>query len=352
MQNGRRRPLIYLPRYASTMAMCASIPLWQAIPWRTIYVINAGRPTDIDAYLPRSLHPMAKRQGLIPAGFFYIPNFGMSFIAGSPFSNREIVEEPAKCQRIIEEAAKYKADRISLNGVIPSAVYRHDLWPEDERFVRLQWATIFMIEQNIDQIIARHALQSNGGLPGVCVVGAGYTGAQMANRLAKKGFSVTSMDPREEAQHRLDDAVRFVGMDAREALRDVTIIVLLTSRGDDGVASVREALRPDQIILSDTHPKISRPLCRSLQSEGIQVYESALTRPGTVLLPKMPRWDRDTIPGCVAQAILEASNLSWSHDNLQHIPSDTDAQHLLMEEFFQMAETQLHARLDVATTST
>ena len=64
--------------------MFASIPLWQTIPWRTIYVINAGRPTDIDAYLPKRLHPMAKRKGLIPAGFFYIPHFGMSFIVGSP----------------------------------------------------------------------------------------------------------------------------------------------------------------------------------------------------------------------------------------------------------------------------
>jgi hypothetical protein len=276
----------------------------------------------------------------------------MSFIVGSPFSNREIVEDPSKCQRIIDEAAKYKADRICLNGVIPSAVYRHDLWPDDERFVKLQWATVFMIEKNIDQIIARHALGSRGDLPGVCVVGAGYTGAQMANRLAQRGFAVSAMDPREDARHRLDDAVRFAGMDATEALRDVAIIVLLTSRGDDGVASVRAALRPGQIVLSDTHPKISRTLCRTLQAEGIQIYESALTKPGTVLVPKMPRWDRDTIPGCVAQAILEASNLSWSRDNLQRMPTDPHAQHHIMGEFFRMAETQLHARLDVATQPT
>jgi len=37
----------------------------------------------------------------------------------------------------------------------------------------------------------------------------------------------------------------------------------------------------------------------------VLVYESALTRHGTRFIPKLPRWPADTIPGCVAQAIVE-----------------------------------------------
>lgn len=296
-----RGSVIQICRYAATLLMFATVPIWRQLHWRTIWVINAGTPSDVTAYLPERLARHAHRLPLMPAGFFFVPGFGLNLILGSALTNQQLTSDRDAGNRIVRDVQRFRATRITFNGVIPSALWQFSLWGDDARLVREQRATLWMLTENLREIAARH-----GQVRRVCVVGVGFTGALVANRLVKNGLEVTALDPRPEAAQRLLPEVQFFGMNADHAVRDADVVLLLSTRGDEGLATVIDAMQRGMTLLSDTHPKISRRWHAHVRARGIRLYEAALTRPGTVFLPKIPRWPRDTIPGCVGQGLVEA----------------------------------------------
>ena len=285
-----------------------SLPLARRLRWHTIWVVNAGSQQDVDAYFPPSVSARLREDSpLLPIGVYTAPGARPSLIVGTLWTNAELAARPAALAAMVGQLAGFRARRICLNGVIPSLLHRHQLWPDDERFIQEQRGTLFMLEENVSQVAER--LRDRGErLGGICVVGAGFTGAQLANRLAGEGYTVTTLDPRADVQRRLDPQVRHCGMDARSALQDAQLAILLSTRGDDGVRSLLGALRPGMVVLSDTHPKVSLPMAERLAARGVTLVESAMTRPGVRFYPKLPRWASDTVPGCVGQAFVEADD--------------------------------------------
>lgn len=321
--------LIRLSRIGLVTGLVLTSSLWRRVRWKTIWVANAGSADDIRAYMPVWLAPLLRPLMPLPMGFFYSPGIGWSLILATSDSNEALRQNPPEVRRLIERVARWQARRISLNGVLPAILFENDAWPDDARFVRDAHGALHMIEENLAEIGALHPeVFANGRRVGV--IGVGHTGAQLANHLTRQGYHVLAWDPRPQARDRLEPSVCFVGQDPAP-LRELRLVVFLSSRGDDAAKAVAEALEPGAVILSDTHPKISRRWCETLRMRGLIVYESALTRPGTFFFPKMPRWQRDTLPGCMGQAMVEAMG---------------DATQLDLGAFKERASSMLTARLD------
>lgn len=284
-------------------ALCgkAATPLWAKKTWHTIWVANTGTQEVVDRYLPRWAQERYKYSDpTMMGGVFNAPGAGLSLVCGTILTNEELAENPKLLGLMVENVCKLKAKKISFAGVIPSLLHKHDLWPDDDRLIKEQEATRFMILENVREIAAKHLVKT------VCVVGVGFTGAQVANDLAAEGYKVFARDPRPEVITRLKGGVEYIGMDTRKAAT-ADVIVLLSTDGD-GIRSLVPFLGANQVVLADTHPKMKPSTVRDLYLQGVWVYESALTYPGLTFMPKLPQWNRDTIPGCVGQAFVEASD--------------------------------------------
>ena len=289
-----RRLVIVIPLFLAT-------PLLRRWRWSVVWVVNAGSPSDRRAYGPFA--KLTERPGweVLPAGLFRIRGVGWGLIVGTASLNEDLRSSADRCERVLAAATRFRARRIALNGVLPACLVAHGIWPEDSRVVRGQYATVHMIRSNVVDV---HERRPELAKRPVAVVGVGATGQLVANELARGGYDVVALDIRAEAATGLDPRVRFVGMDTG-VLANVGVIVLLSTGGDAGAASIIRDVTPANVVISDTHPKLSRAGAEALVARGIAVYESALTRRGTRFVPKLPNWEADTIPGCVAQAIVE-----------------------------------------------
>jgi len=296
-----RTRLTMLGRYAAIAPLVIGMPLVRRIPWRIIWVVNAGSEADRRSYGVFAWLGKVLGIEVGPIGLFRIPRVGWGLIIATPSTNDELRASRDRCRRVIDAVCRYHGGRIALAGVIPSCLTQHDLWPDDDRLVRGQYATVHMIRRNVEDVHSHHPELAS--LP-IGIVGVGATGRLVANDLASSGYALVALDVRPEAAHGLHESIQFVGMNT-DALAEVGVVVLLSTAGDAGVASIGSALKPGTAVVSDTHPKISRAAARELDERTVLVYESALTRHGTRFIPKLPRWPADTIPGCVAQAIVE-----------------------------------------------
>lgn len=288
-------------RFVLIGLLVAARPLLRLRKWPVIWVVNAGSESDKKAYGP--LAKLNERRGweVVPVGLFRVPGVGWNLIVGTSASNDDLRAGAQTCERTVGAARRFRADRIALNGVLPSCLTQHGIWPDDDRMVKGQYATVHMISNNVEDVLAE---RPDLGGKAMAVVGVGATGRLVANELARPGYNVVAFDVRPEAADGLDPRVQFCGMDTA-ALADVGVVVLLSTGGDQGAASIERDIAPGSVIVSDTHPKLSRSSVASLRSRGVTVYESALTKPGTRFVPKLPKWAADTIPGCVGQAIVE-----------------------------------------------
>ena len=319
-----RRRFSMSARSVTIAPLVIALPLVRLIPWQIIWVVNAGSESDRRAYAVFARIGRILHIDVGPIGLFRIAGIGWGLIVATPSTNDELRSSEQRCRRLVADVRRFRGRRIALAGVIPSCLSRHQAWPEDDdRFVKGQYATVHMIRRNVEDVHRRH--KELAKLP-IAIVGVGATGRLVANDLAFSGYPMVALDVRPEAAADLHEGVRFVGSDT-DSLGDVGVVVLLSTGGDAGVSSIAHALRPGTAVVSDTHPKVSRAAARDLHARGVHVYESALTRHGTRFVPKLPRWPADTIPGCVAQAIIEC--------HLDRTVIDQDAFTILGDRLFE-----------------
>lgn len=287
----------------------------------------------------------------------------------------------------------YRAKCYAFAGILPSLMHKKNAWPKDDlkekekaqavdrveahvqqekkglKMVKGCDATVYMIIQNIREAISLHDLNDKNGCDQehlvITIIGAGFAGSKVANRCVVefKGASVRAIDTRVKAKENLDSRVEFFTPEnAPRALETSSIIVLLIRKGDDflkkkydfdikgnmvvGKENKNDAdginndnkkalsnfLSNETLLISDTHPKLSKSSIQQLNEAGIYVYESALTlMNGFRIIPKLPMWRDDTVPGCLGEAFV-CANASQLKDE---------------EDFETNAGSVLKARLDL-----
>lgn len=188
-----------------------------------------------------------------------------------------------------------------MNGVIPSAASKLNVWPLDERLVKDQLGTLYMIKRNVEEIEQSPEFKAVREFP-VAVVGCGYTGKLICDMLPDAGFKVFGFD---KYQDNVDIKGGFYG-DRYESISKACLVILMTGRGNDGISTIIPYLKRGSVLLSDTHPKPSSDAWERVKNHGIRGFESAMTLKGARFFPAMPAWNKDTMPGCTIQAITEA----------------------------------------------
>ena len=278
-------------------------PIIRLINWQTIHAINVATEKEARTYAPAWLSKRLIKWGFIPGGFMKTP-FGWGLVTGAFVTNDQIRESQEICSSLNTSISKYRAKRIALNGVIPSAFIKYDLFPEDEKFTKGDLGTIFMLADNINEILSRYEYTQNSP---IAILGCGFVGLNLAEYLLRINPSqrVYGFDFNHRTNRDINNFA-FFGPEF-EKISDCKIVVLLTTEGDSGIETIFENLSKKTIILADTHPKVSSKMWKRIGNKDVIGFESAATAPGFRYYPHYQGWDPTTIPGCVLQAILESA---------------------------------------------
>jgi len=161
--------------------------------------------------------------------------------------------------------------------------------------------TLFMISENIKAVRELHP--GTKGLS-IGVVGCGYTGANLVEYLSQVlNDKVVAFDTSRRVSN--FEHAEFVGDDFTR-IEECGIVIILTTQGNSGIESIISHLNPYSVVISDTHPKITRSRWQEVNKKVSGCYESATIYPGSWFFPSFPRWNNKTVPGCVVQAIVES----------------------------------------------
>ena len=298
------------PIFLATLS--AMSPLVKKLPWKFVFGVNVGSQQEAKAFAPDWAFSTLKKTGFLPGGIIKTDK-GFGLVVGTFHFNEEIKESSPIAQKILNSVSTYNANKIALTGVVPGALMKHGIFPEhDHRFVTGTIGTLFMLKHNLLELIQK--LPPNEK-PKVAVVGYGYTGKALVHEIEKlNDIEVKIFD--NDTTIKPTSNSKFYGDDF-EKITDCQIVILLTVRGDEGVSSIIDYLLPGTLLLSDTHPKISRKTWALLNSLSIDGYESAATITGFKAFPSYPGWNDSTIPGCLIQAFIESQLNQQIHDQEQ-----------------------------------
>ena len=154
-----------------------------------------------------------------------------------------------------------------------------------------------MVTDCLRRVMERHGLDRSAR---IVVFGAGLIGGALIERLQADGHNVAGIDktPRHAGIHPLSEAGVVLG--------DADVVVLLTARGSDFAPYVSR-LKDGAVILDDTHPAFPRArLAASGGESSVTYYKATATRPGLRIVPALPGYGADWLPGCALEGIVLA----------------------------------------------
>ena len=273
------------------VALFLLAPILTRLSWHSIWVVYPGTKREKNKFMCVSpaqewiIEAVMSVQPLTPIGFYKGPGEPYSLVLCTLSTPEELQNRhPDKLGAMVSWlTSTYHAQIYSFAGILPSLLHKHNQWPtsmnpRSDRLVKGADATTFMVMENVLQVQERH--KTDPLTKNIVIVGAGFIGSQVANKCAEMGLDVRALDIRMNVREKLDDRVKFYHEDVESAVKDAHLIVLLTMVGDDGVAGLMQYIESGMVIISDTHPKISKEIIYQLNTVGVTVYESALTREG------------------------------------------------------------------------
>ena len=200
---------------------------------------------------------------------------------------------------------EWRAKRIALGGILPSAISKFELSAKIDQRVNLSSnGAIFMISQCIQSAIARFPDLLLYKRP-ISIIGSGYTGQALAKYLEAKNIKVNLFDIVNKDIFPNSDNVKFMHHNFQE-ISSSGLIILLTTRGDDGIDSIEPHLLPNMVLLSDTYPKVSAKQLALLQRKGVSYFECHAKVDGIVLFPTYDYMPYDLLGGCFIQSYVES----------------------------------------------
>lgn len=279
------------------------VPYLRRINWPAIIAINAGSSSDAARYATSWVAKYTRKERFYPIGFYRISWRQFALVLGTPYSNMELKTNQTLMQSLVSDLSGWRAKRITLTGIMTAYSIRHDAFPEkDPRFTSGSYGTPLLIKINIEEIFDRHPeLKSQP----IGIIGFGFTGRKVAAYLSRfyevRAFDLVSPDQQ-------PDYCEF--STHPDILSECGINVLLTIEGNSGVETVLNYVQTGSAILADTHPKVDLAHWAMLKDKGVIGYECGTRYGQGIYFPKLPRWGRYNLQGCVMQAVIESqSNL-------------------------------------------
>ena len=300
---------VYRPIALGLVTLVLRWPLWWVlalarpfIRWQSLFVVYPGRVDDIRAYCPDSLMWMRK-SGLYwgkpqfagvqirPAGQAGQTYWGIVVYVSST------VEEMQRDQQLVSaimRRLRYLARLLGIRviacaGQMPSIMHKHGIKLE-RPFIDGRLGSSYSVVTTVRDVYARHNFAKHRLL---CVVGIGFLGRSVIDRLQASGYRVQGIDIVKTV-----DGVA-IGDDALTLLAGADVVVVLTPRGQDFIPYMHY-LQPGAIIIDDTHPHLR------IRTRDNPIYKVALEWPGFAFKPRLPGYRKHWIPGCMVEAIVKS----------------------------------------------
>ncbi len=144
-----------------------------------------------------------------------------------------------------------------------------------------------------------------GKRPGEVTIGlvgsGGFIGSRLLASLGGEFSRVIALDSRFDGDPSEDDGIRYT--DRPEDLMEAEAVVVLTARGTD-TATMVQHLAAGTVVADDTHPEIPVPIRAAMEQRGATVLKAAMADQRIRILPRIPTFRADDIPGCLLEALV------------------------------------------------
>ncbi len=222
--------------------------------------------------------------------------------------------------RLLAAAQKIGVWRIALAGQLPSIIKRQGLVP-DPSIVSGVVGAVFVVTACLREVFALHKLSNDAR---IVVFGAGLVGSALIAALKSTGHNVNGLDaaPRGQDIQPLSSA--------EDVLQCADVVILLSARGSDFGPYLR-FLKDGAVIVDDTHPALPRARFEAARTEAKDVtyYKAVASNPRLQVLPSLPGYGADWVPGCALEGIVLAG---------------TDDEDPITQAFFDIKATRLGFR--------
>jgi predicted amino acid dehydrogenase len=192
-----------------------------------------------------------------------------------------------------------RAEVIALAGRLPSIAMRAgiDLTQPFTRGDRGTLSAMLGAARELAARTGRHPNELTIAVPG----GGGFIGMRLALELSAEFGRVVAIDPRYAGERRRHGNIVFT--DRPQEVSRAHLVMVLTRRGDE-VRGIVPFLAPGTLVADDTHPEIPAELRRQARERGAEMLKASMCDPRFQILPRIPMFRQDDIPGCLLEALV------------------------------------------------
>ncbi|MDQ6749720.1 MAG: NAD-dependent epimerase/dehydratase family protein [Actinomycetota bacterium] len=262
-----------------------------------LWVAYPGTERDKRHYFPKWVERLVRP--LYSLGLMRFGRYWGLMVAGKATAE-SLDGSPERLRQMLDEArdAYPGVQVIALAGRLPSMAIKAGI-PLETPFTTGDKGTLCTM-----MMTAREQASLLGKAPHETVIavvgGAGFVGRRLTAELGHEFHRVICLDPRFTEQETRAN-VLYTGAPAD--ISSAEAVLVLTSRGDQA-ESVIPFLTPGTVVADDTHPEISGRVRSGMESSGAQVFKATMGDARFRIMPRVPFFRADDIPGCVLEALV------------------------------------------------
>jgi hypothetical protein len=262
-----------------------------------LWVAYPGTERDKRHYFPKWVERLVRP--LYSTGLMRFGRYWGLMVAGKATAE-SLDDSPERLRALLDEArgAYPGVQVIALAGRLPSLAMKAGI-PLETPFTQGDKGTLCTMVMT-----AREQASLLGKSPGetaIAVVGgAGFVGRRLTDELGQEFRSVICLDPR-LTERRETENILYTS--EPEDIASAEAVLVLTSRGEQA-ESIIPFLAPGTVVADDTHPEIPGSVRREMESTGALVFKATMGDTRFRIMPRVPFFRADDIPGCVLEALV------------------------------------------------
>lgn len=262
-----------------------------------LWVAYPGTERDKRLYFPECVERLVRP--LYSTGLMRFGRYWGLMVAGKATAE-SLDDSPERLRQLLDDArgAYPGVQVIALAGRLPSLAVKAGI-PLETPFTPGDKGTLCTMVMT-----AREQASLLSKAPGETVIavvgGAGFVGRRLVEELRREFRRVVCLDPR-FTERRGTANVLYTA--EPEDIASAEAVLVLTSRGDQA-ESVIPCLTPGTVVADDTHPEIPSSVRRGMESAGALVFKATMGDSRFRIMPRVPFFRSDDIPGCVLEALV------------------------------------------------
>ena len=273
-------------------------PLRRVLRPDYLFVIYPGQERHKRLYFPpwveRTLRP------LFPSGVIRFGRYWGMMVSGVATAE-DLESSPERMRALLEEAHGQfpGVEVIALGGRLPSIAEKSGVGLAPP-FVHGNRGTVCAMVGAARELA--HLLGKPPAEVAIGLVGSGgFIGSRLLASLKGEFSRVIALDPRFRGHRSEDESVLYT--DRPEDLVEAEAVVVLSARGAD-TATLVQHLAPGAVLADDTHPEIPLAIRAAMEQRGATVLKATMADERIRILPRIPNFRADDIPGCLLEALV------------------------------------------------